>query len=181
MNRMGRDQQLVTGTGADQRLLGNNVNRRAVILCPPAPNNSGNVSDGTLVNNADTSTATVKAAYTVPAGVQATLQSATAFSTAVAGVVSKLRLTRAGVTVGLGSVTTSGIVALGIALLAGDLVEWIVTTTQPASTTDYTIDVVRERATPRYSVSLSGPAVLDQGITVSAGGLPFVIRAQDFG
>lgn len=181
MGRMGRDPQLITGTGADQKLLGANPNRRAVVLCPPAPPTSGLGLGRTTIRTADTSTAGAKLTYTSPAGVVTTVIGA--YAILDAGAAPTLILFQ-------GAFATPLIVLQGapplsltgnFTLQPGDAFSWGVSVAGAGSTCDLAIVTRQEQVSPRYTVNIAGPAILDQGITVGPGMLPFVMRAQDYG
>jgi hypothetical protein len=174
-----RDQRLVNVGTTDGVFMGSNPRRRMLIISCPVPTDQAVVADNTLVAAASTATTGVKASYTVPAGVQAELESATVFSDAVAGVVSALQLVRAATTFNLASYTTNGQFLGPVPLQAGDVIQWNCTTSQAVSTSDYSINVRRNNVPARVSISFIGPAKLDEGINLYAGGPPVVLLPED--
>src|SRR5262249_16695499 len=139
------------------------------------------VSDNTFTSGANTATTGVKSSYTVPAGVQAELESATAFETTGTAVVSALQIVRGATTVNLTSATTAGTFAGAVPLQAGDVVQWNGTTAVAASVTDYTINVRRERVPARVTVTFRQVAVLDSGHNIYAGTLPWTLLDEEYG
>ena len=174
-----RDQRIVTPGTTDTLFLGSNPRRRMLIISCPAPTATPNTSDNTLVFGASTATTGIKATYTVPAGVQAELTSATFAETALTGAVSALQIVRGGVTYTLASYTTLGQFGGPVPLQSGDVVQWNVTTLVAVSTADYSINVRRQNVPAFASISFIGPAVLGEGLNLYAGGPPCVLLPED--
>ena len=96
----------------------------------------GNLTETT--NNIDTSTTGIKLSYTAPVGTQVVLTGAMVFGNS-AGIVSNVELVRSAVTQRLAQFTTSGTFLGRIPLVAGDTIQWFVSTAIAASTADYTL------------------------------------------
>lgn len=176
-----RDQSSPTITNADSKLIGPNEKRVALIISSPVPLNSGSVDDTVLTSAASTTTTGVKSTYTVPAGVQATLVSASFLQiSGVAGVICALQIIR-GATITVVQFTNSGTFLGSIPLIAGDVVQWNCTTLVNPSTSDFTIGIIRERGPARITLNVQGPAVLDAGINLYAGNAPLYLTAQRLG
>lgn len=176
-----RDARSVSVATASTILAGPNLNRYALLIGCPPPAVGAIVSDGTLTSNADTSSTGVKSTYTVPAGAQAYLTSATANSTAVGGQTSALQLVRGATVIKVTEIFTGGTVALRIPLQAADVVRWNVTGAVALSTSDYLIAIERDIAETRVTLALAGPAVLDAGINLYAGGPPVLLCYDQLG
>lgn len=176
-----RDARNVSVATSSTQLLGPNLNRFGIIVSAPVPAIGVIVSDGTMTKDADTSSIGAKSTYTVPAGVQAYLTSASAFSTAVGGQVSALQIVRGATTINITAVTTSGSWQGRIPLQAADVVRWNVTGAAALSTSDYLIAIERDRSGQRVTLSFGGPAVLDQGVNLYAGMDPLVLCYDQLG
>lgn len=174
-----RDQRRISVGTTDGLFMGSNPRRRMLIISCPVPTDQPVVADNTLVAAASTATTGVKATYTVPAGVQAELESATMFTDAVAGAIAALQIVRAAVTFNLVAYTSNGQFLGPVPLQAGDIVQWNVTTTAIAGTADFSINVRRNNVPSRVSISFIGPAVLDEGINLYAGNEPVVLLPED--
>jgi hypothetical protein len=177
----GRDQRVFTIGTSDSQIAGPNLRRRALLIGAPLPLSAPTKADGALSAGADSSVAGPYAVYTVAAGAVATLVSATMFETTGTTVVAALQLIRGATTINLGSVTKAGTISLSLPLLAGDVVQWLVTTTVALSVTDFSVNVSLAQAGPRVTVSFLGQAVLDQGLTLYAGTLPLYLHDEYFG
>jgi hypothetical protein len=176
-----RDQRTVTVGTTDVVLLGPNVKRRALLIGAPIPPDTQSVNEGTLTSAADTSTTGVKSTYTVPAGVQAVLTSATMFGTTGSTQVAALQLVRGATTVNLFSATGAGTWTGVVPLQTGDVINWRCTTAVGASVTDFSINVQRDRLNTRITISLIGTAVAEQGLTLSPGTLPLYLHEDHIG
>lgn len=175
-----RDQRYVTLSQSSKQLVGPNTRRKALIItAPSSPTDEAN-STSTINGAVDTSTTGVKSNYTVPAGQLATLLGATFVETTGTGVVARVQVVRSGTTINLATFTTSGYYG-GFALLAGDVVQWNVTTAVGASVSDFTLSVAPEQLNGRVTISFIGPAVVDQGINLAPGGMPLVLSAEHYG
>lgn len=178
---MRRDQRTVSVGTSSTQLLGPNPRRKGVVI---AVNGDllGNQANATQVASVvDTSTTGIKQSITLPGTQSGLCNGASAFSVAVSGVVSRLQLVRSAVTYTVMSVSTSGTYVGSLPLSAGDTLQWNVTTAQPASTTDYTISIVRQTLSSRVTISVNSPAVLDQGINVVTGADPLVLWEELLG
>lgn len=174
-----RDQRIINPTTSDGPFMGSNGRRRMLIISCPAPVDTPYTSDNSLANNVSTATLGIKLTYTVPAGVQATLTSATVAADVGTGVVSNLQLVRGAQTYNLAQYTTQGQFLGNLPLQAGDVIQWFVLTPIAASSSDFTINVQRNVVPGYVSVSFKGPAVLGEGLNLYAGGTPVILLPED--
>src|SRR5579863_4464934 len=157
------DQRYYTLTQTSQQILPPNVLRKGVIFSTPPDFEDDQLNVGAVNGAVDTSTAGVKSSYTVPAGQQGALLSATFLETTGTGVVAAAQVVRGATTYNLASYTTAGYYG-GFSLIAGDKVQWNVTTAVAASVSDFTLSVALDQLNQRITISFISPVVLDQGI-----------------
>ena len=174
-----RDQRIISPTTSDGPFMGSNPRRRMLIISCPPPVDTPFVSDNTLVNAITTATGGLKANYTVPAGVQAELVSATFFQDITTGVIANLQLVRSLVTYNLAGYTTAGQFIGNVPLQAGDQINWNVITPIATSTSDFTINVQRNVVPGFVSLSFKGAAVLGEGLNLYAGNPPCLLLPED--
>jgi hypothetical protein len=175
------DQSFASVGTSDTKLVGPNTKRRALLIGAPIPTDTPVVNDSTLTSGADTSTTGVKSSYTVPAGVQATLLSATMNETTGTTVVAQLQIHRGATVIALQIFTKVGVYSAPADLQAGDIIEWNVTTAVALSVTDFTIFASRERVPPRVTLSFVGAPTAEQGLTLSPGTLPLYLHDDHIG
>lgn len=113
--------------------------------------------------------------FTVPAGQQGTLQSATFFETTGTTVVCALQVVRAATTFNLIKGTANAVFTGPFPLQAGDVVQWNVTTAVAATFADFSIGVVLDQPSQRVTLDLFGKAIIDQGITLHPGSTPLYL------
>lgn len=176
-----RDQTFTTLSTASKQIAGPNPRRKAVVITAPSASDTPTISDGTVTDAASTASTGAKSSYTVPAGTEAVLNSATFFDSSAITAICALELVRGGLTYTLASYTGSGIFAAPVPLQAGDIVQWDCTTLLAASTADFTINVTRENAQNVITISFSGPAVLNQGINLNPNTLPLTLDTGIYG
>ena len=176
-----RNQTFTVLGQTSKQIAGPNMRRKKILISSPPTLINPETNTGASAFHVDTSVGGIKVTYTVPAGVQATLQSATVGETTGTTVVSALQLVRGGNTLLLASFTGSGSFGAATPLQAGDVVQWNVTTAVALSFCDYTLNVVQDAANARITISFSGDAVLDQGITINPGQLPLDLSSEMYG
>lgn len=176
-----RDQRSTTLSQSSQQIAGPNGRRRALVITAPPSLANPETYTGDQQGGVSTATTGVKASYTVPAGLQATLDSATFVETTGTTVVSALQVVRGATTYTLASYTTAGAYTGKFPLQPGDKIQWNVTTAIAASVSDYTISVALDNASQRITVSFTSPAVLDQGINLQPGTLPLELGWDVYG
>jgi hypothetical protein len=177
------DQRTVPAGAVSFQIAGPNPSRYALVLsCPPASDNP-EANSSVYVAQISTAAGGAKATYTVPAGVQAVLTSASFFQSAgVAGVICLLQITRAANTTNIIQPTNSGSYVGAIPLSAGDTVTWFCTTAVAASTSDFTIGITQDNVLNRVTVGFNRqPVVLDQGVNLYAGQTPLILLYDHIG
>jgi hypothetical protein len=179
--RLLRDQRSVVVGTSDTRLLGPNPKRKSVVISAPPVGQNAQTPDGAQSHNASSAAAGVILTYTVPAGQQGVLDSASCIATVGGTQAVALQITRGGTTTFLFLASPNGNFVGPLALLAGDIIQWNVTTAVAATTVDVSIFVRLNPTQSRVSVEFNGPAVLDQGITLYPGTLPFQLVEEYFG
>ena len=176
-----RDQQTKTiGTSAGQ-LAGSNPRRWAFWVSVNGATNETPVASTVIASLADTSTTGVKLSYTVPTGKVAIINSASKVNRTGTGIIAQLEIIVGGTTIRVFPVTNSDVYTGNITLKAGDSIQWNVTTAIAGSTNDFSISVSEYNLETRVSLSFSGTAVLDQGITVYSGSDPLLIMYDHIG
>jgi hypothetical protein len=175
-----RDQRYYAVGQTSITIAGPNSRRKALIISSPKAFDDEQQNQSVVAGAVDTSTTGVKASYTVPAGQQAVLLSATFIETTGTGVVANVQVVRGATTYNLASYTTAGYFG-GFALLAGDVVQWNVTTAVAASVSDFTLSVGLDQLSPRVTISFTNPAVIDQGITLNPGTAPLQLSSVEYG
>ena len=176
-----RTQTAVSISSSDTVLAGNNPRRYAIVVDSPAANVSPQLQESQLVHNVSTASTGVKLSYTVPAGVQAYLQSASFFTTAGGPPTLALQVVRGANTITLEQGTANFVQNLSFALLAGDTVQWNCTVLQAASTADLSLSIVQDQLAGHVTVSFVQPAVLGNGINLYPGDPPLVLLYDHVG
>jgi hypothetical protein len=167
------------GTSSTQ-ILGPNPGRLALIISAPQPVQDVQTQEDVLAGAVSTAAIGVKASFTVPAGVQATLQSATMVETTGTTVVAALQLVRAATTFNLISFTAAGTYNANLVLQAGDKIQWNVTTAVAASVCDFTIFISQDSPLQRVTVMFGDVATLDGGLDIYPGQAPLYLDATEY-
>ena len=175
-----RDQRYYQLGQSSIQIAGPNSRRKALIITAPPSLVDEQLNVGAVNGAVDTSTTGVKSSYTVPAGQQAVLLVATFQETTGTGVVAAIQVVRGATTYNLASFTTAGYFG-GFALIAGDKVQWNVTTAVAASVSDFTISVGLDQLSQRITISFTTPAVIDQGLNLAPGTLPLQLVSEVYG
>lgn len=168
------------GTSAIQ-IAGPNPRRWGLLIDSPPIVPDPGAAQTKLVSAASTATTGVKQSFVVPAGQQAVLTSAGTVETTGTGVVSSLQIVRAATTFNLAQVTTTGVLTTTIPLLAGDTIQWNVTTAIAAAVNDYWLGIALDVGTSRVTISFLEGVTLDNGLNLYPGTLPLVLLYPDYG
>jgi hypothetical protein len=163
------------------QLLGPNPSRVAIIFNPPGVNRELFQSSPAVADNAAIDSTGVKLTYTAPSTRRAVALSAGVVINSGSPTI-QLRATIGGTTVLLDVTTASTIDTILLHLDPGDSVDWRVETAAAGgSTADFWISAADQQTQDRYTISLGGPAILDQGLTVHPGGPYLMLDQQEFG
>lgn len=180
-SRLYRQQRMVSVGVASQQIAGPNPSRFSLHLQVPMGPDTPYTTTGAIGHAVSTAAAGVAQSFVVPAGVQAYLDSASAFQTAAGAVTLALQIVRGGVTITLQQFTPNGVFTGEIPLQAGDTVQWNVIVNVAATASDLSINIRQEKVPGRVTINLAEAAVLDQGIEVQAGSLPVIFTRAEFG
>lgn len=158
-----------------------NSHRCGLLLSPPvaALTGSGNVSKN--AQGVSVAAGGVKLSFTVPAGVQCVLTSATMVETTGAGAVAALQWTPAGgVATDLATVTTAGSFNGNFPLSPGDTIAWNVTTTVVGGVADFALGLTQDRQ-EGVLISIGAGRTPGQGIVLPVGARPLLLTAKALG
>lgn len=180
-HHMLRQQTTVTVGTSSTQIAGPNPRRKGLVIgAPPVQADPGSAQT-VIAHAVDTSTTGVKLSYTVPAGQSAVMTSAYMNETTGTTVIATLELKRGATVLGLQAITKNGVINGPIPLQAGDIIQWDVTFAVAASITEFAIGVSLDVGTTRITIGLWDTVVLDQGINLYPGTLPFAMWHHEYG
>jgi len=177
-----RNQTFVSVGATSKQILGPNPNRWAILISSPNANFTDVLPQTQLAAAVSITATGVKLSYTVPAGTQATLTSATEFQGSGLGTAA-LQLVRGASTVSLfqTGATASNVFTGQIPLTAADVIQWNETVGSAGNTADFMLAISQTQGQGRITLSFAVAAVLDQGINQYPGQTPLLLMYGDVG
>lgn len=166
---------------SDTPLAPGNDKRIALILCPPIPLTNEEVNKSVQTHAFNSAATGAAATYTVPAGQQATLTSASYHLIAGSAPTVQLWLTRGGTTSVIAGLSTDVAFLADMPLQSGDIVTIQVTGAGVGSTIDAFLGIFEDALSQRVTVSFIQPAVLDVGLNLYPGDAPVVLSGEHIG